>query len=76
MAYTFYETCPKCNTQIRVIEGGTHYPARSHDPIYCPVCNEIVCYKNTMYDFYEHVESLESTLEPYKSEYLTKHKNK
>lgn len=51
MAYTFYETCPKCNTRIRVIEGGTHYPARSHDPIYCPVYNEIVCYKNTMYDF-------------------------
>lgn len=64
MSYTFIENCPICKTAIRVEEGGKHYPARSNDPIYCPVCHKIVRYKNTMYDFEEFVDSLENTIEP------------
>lgn len=72
MASVFYVDCPTCKTHIRVEEVGTHYPAKSYDPIYCPVCEDIVVYKNTMYDFEEYVDSLVHTIEPYKSEYLKK----
>lgn len=72
MASIFYVDCPRCKTHIRVEEVGTRFPARSCDPIYCPVCEGIVVHKNTMYDFEEYVDSLESTIEPYKSEYLKK----
>lgn len=69
---SFTEQCPKCYTIFRVDEIGEKYPAKCYDPIYCPVCNEIVKHKNTLYFFDEKVESLENTIEPFKSEYLSK----
>lgn len=67
---SFYEQCPKCHTIFRVDEIGEKYPAKCYDPIYCPVCNEIVKHKNTLYFFDERVETLEHTIEPFKTEYL------
>lgn len=66
---TFYEDCPKCHTRVKVEEVGPHNPMRTSDPIYCPVCHEIIRYKNTMYDFEESVDSLDDTLPEFKAQY-------
>lgn len=70
MHSSFVVTCPKCNTVFRVKEIGEKYPAKCYDPYYCPVCYEIVGYKNTMYFYEEEVISLDDTKEPFKTEYL------
>lgn len=68
----FYSTCGKCKTQVIIKEVGNKYPAKTYDHYYCPVCGCAMGQKNTMYSFEESVESLENTIEPYKSEYIKK----
>lgn len=74
MRTTFYKSCPICNTLVKIEEVGEKYPAKMYDHYYCPVCNNSMGQKNTMYFFEESVESLESTIEPYKSDYLNNNK--
>lgn len=72
MRNTFYEICDVCKTVVKIEEIGEKYPAKTYDHYYCPVCNNSMGQKNTMYYFNESVESIEHTIEPYKSEYLKK----
>lgn len=69
---TFYERCPVCKTYLRVEERENHWAARNDDPVYCPVCGKLLKHTNTMFDIDEYVESLDETIEPYKSDYFKK----
>lgn len=74
MRTSFTKDCPKCRTLVRITEVGEKYPAKTYDHYYCPVCGVSMGQKNTLYFFDESVESLENTIEPYKSEYNKKQK--
>ena len=74
MNRTFYETCPCCGTYVKIEEVGDKYPAKTYDHYYCPVCEKSLGQKNTMYFFEESVESLDNTIEPFKTQYLSKNK--
>lgn len=56
MRSTFYKVCDTCKTEVRIDEVGEKYPAKTYDHFYCPVCNNSLGQKNTMYFFEESIE--------------------
>lgn len=70
--YTEYYTCPKCKTYFRAIITTGIQPYKTEEPVDCPVCGEEVARKNITGDVDCEIESLENTIESYKS----KHRNR
>lgn len=61
--------CPICHTIVCVHLTYGIYPAKTQENANCPVCLKLLFSKNTTGDIETEVESTESTIEPYKSDY-------
>ena len=70
--YSEQYTCPRCKTLFEAEFITGIQPYKTKEPIDCPVCWENVSHKNITGDVECRVISLENTIEPYKSNYLTK----
>ena len=64
--------CPKCGTLVKIKISYGIYPMRSLETADCPVCGYELLHKNITGDIDSIVESLDETVEPYKSHYVNK----
>ena len=65
--------CPVCGTLVHVSISYGIWPCRSEETADCPVCGKELFRKNITGDIETKVISLDDTIEPYKTEYVSSH---
>lgn len=64
---TDYMVCPQCKTLVKVYTTYGIYPCKTEETADCPVCGYTLTKKNITGDIETSVESMDNTIEPYKS---------